>query len=96
MKFLVKWRLHPEKRHEVFKTWCSMSPEQQMDAGPGVKIIGRWHDVVSFTGVAICEADDAGALSGYLLQWNSTMDIEVSPVLDDAETTAVGKKALGM
>ena len=67
-----------------------------MDAGPGVKILGRWHDIVSFTGVAICEADDANALSGYLLQWNASMDMTVAPVLDDAETTATGKKALGM
>ena len=96
MKFLVNWTVHPDKRQEVLKTWCSLTPEQQMDAGAGVKILGRWHDVVSFTGVAICEADDAGALSGYLLQWNSSMDMTVSPVLDDAETTAVGKKALGL
>ena len=96
MKFMVKWRLHPEKRQEVLKAWCSMSPEQQMDAGPGVKILARWHDLTSFTGVAICEADDATALSGYMLQWNSAMDMEVSPVLDDAETTATGKKALGL
>ena len=96
MKFMVTWSIDQDKRQEVLKAWSSMTPEQQTDAGPGVKILGRWHDVVSFTGVAICEADDAGALSAYLLQWNSNMDMDVSPVLDDAETTAVGKKALGL
>ena len=85
-----------DKRQEVLKTWSSMTPEQQMDAGPGVKILGRWHNVVEFVGVAIVEADDAGALSQYLLKWNSMMDMDVCPVLDDAETTAVGKKALGL
>jgi hypothetical protein len=96
MKFMVTWEVHPDKRQEALKNWCSLSPEQQMDAGPGVKIIGRWHDLASFTGVAICEAQDAAALSGYLLQWNSVMDIDASPVLDDAETTAAGKTVLGL
>ncbi len=96
MKFMVSGSIDQDKRQEVLKVWPSQTPEQQMDAGPGVKILGRWHDVVSFTGVAICEADDAGALSQYLLKWNSMMDMDVCPVLDDAETTAVGKKALGL
>jgi hypothetical protein len=89
MKFMVSWSIDQDKRQEVLKVWSSQTPEQQMDAGPGVKILGRWHNVVEFVGVAIVEADDAGAL-------NSMMDMDVCPVLDDAETTAVGKKALGL
>ena len=96
MKFMVSWSIDQDKRQEVLKVWSSQTPEQQMDAGPGVKILGRWHNVVEFVGVAIVEADDAGALSEYLLKWNSMMDMDVCPVLDDAETTAVGKKALGL
>jgi hypothetical protein len=31
------------------------------DLGDKVKLIGRWHDVTGFTGVAIAESDDAAA-----------------------------------
>jgi len=96
MKFMVNWKVHPEKRHEVLKQWCSMTPEQRVNAGPDVKIIGRWHDEVGFTGVAICETNSAAALSLYLLQWNGVMDMDIAPVLDDDESAAVGKKALGL
>lgn len=96
MKFMVNWRVHPDKRLEIVSLWCSMSPEERADTGPGVKMIGRWHNEAAFTGVAILETDDAKALSAYLLQWNHLMDLDVAPVLDDEEAAAVGKQALGL
>lgn len=94
MKFMVTWRVHPEKRVEIMKHWVSLSPEQRADCGPGVKMIGRWHNEVEYTGVAILESSDAGALSRYLMQWNPYMDMDIGPVLDDEESAAVGKSVL--
>ena len=92
MKFLVTWRVHDEHRHEALKAFSSMTPEDdEADTGDAVTLIGRWHDVVGFTGVAICEADDMSAVAHWLLNWNSILDAEVTPVLDDAETRAVGR-----
>ena len=53
-------------------------------------MIGRWHDLVSFTCVSVGEADDAGAVANWLLNWNHILDAEVTPVPDDAEARAVG------
>jgi len=96
MKFMVTWKIPLEKRQDIMKHWASMTPKQRADAGPDVKILGRWHNEAEFTGVAICETDSAAALSLYLMQWNHSMDMDVAPVLDDEESAAVGKKALGL
>jgi len=43
-------------------------------------------------GVAIFESDSAEAISNWALNWNEVLDLEISPVLDDAETRTLGKK----
>ncbi len=44
MKFMVTWRLHQDKRMEVWKKFSSMTPQERADVGQGVKLIGRWPD----------------------------------------------------
>jgi hypothetical protein len=96
MKFMVTWQIHPDKWHDILKVWCSMSPEERADTGPDVKLIGRWHNEAEMTGVAIIESDSAAAVTAYLLKWNHSMDMDVGIVLDDEESAAVGKQALGL
>ena len=92
MKFLVQWRVHDDKRHETLAGFSAMTAEDDAnDMGDDVELIGRWHDLASFTGVAVCEANDAGAVHRWLLNWNAVLDCEVTPVLDDAEARAVGR-----
>ena len=93
MKFMVTWQVHPDKRHEVLKSFAQMTAkDDERDMGKKIKLIGRWHDLHSFTGVAIAETDDAKAIAAWLLNWNGVIDLEVTPVLDDKETRALGKK----
>jgi hypothetical protein len=94
MKFMVTWHIDQEKWLDVLKVWTSMTPAQQTDAGEGVTILGRWHNTAARTGVAIIESNDAAALYRYIGRWNPHMDLEVSAVLDDAETTAVAAATL--
>jgi hypothetical protein len=68
--------------------------DDQADMGPKVKLIGRWHDLQRFTGVAICETDDPQAVASWILNWNSVIDCDVAPVLDDEEAREVGRKKL--
>lgn len=96
MKFMATWRAHEDKRHEILKAFSSMTAaDDKADMGDKIRLIGRWHDVASFTGVAVFEADDASAVFAWMLNWNGSLDIEVKPVLDDDETRAVGKRKLG-
>ena len=58
-----------------------MSPQEQMDAGEDVRIIGRWFDPASRGGVAILESSDLLAVGRYMGRWNSYMYIKIVPVI---------------
>jgi hypothetical protein len=94
MKFKVDWAIDQDKWLEVLEIFSSMSPEERADAGDGVQILGRWHDMTARSGVAIFEASDLGALTRYLLMWNPHMELEIAPVMDDEETAALATSIL--
>ena len=84
---MVSWSIDQDKWIPILEKWNSMTPQQHADAGEGVTILGRWHEMAGRTGVAILEASDAIAVHRYLNQWNPHMDMDVAPVLDDEECT---------
>ncbi len=89
---MVQWRVFPELRHDVLKGFSMMSDDDlQNDLGDEIKLIGRWHDVSRFEGVAICECENAQAIANWALNWNNAMELETSVVLDDDEVRALGK-----
>jgi hypothetical protein len=95
MKFMVSWRTHADKRQAVFNAFSQMTAEDdKRDLGDKIKLIGRWHDLSQFAGVAICECDDAEAMASWALNWNNVLDVQTVVVLDDAEARAVGKKKI--
>jgi len=73
-----------------------MSPQEQTNAGEGVKIIGRWHDLAARTGVIILESNDLAAVQRYIGLWNPHMEIDLAPVLDDEEATAVYRQIIAV
>lgn len=95
MKYLVTWKVHEEKRHEALKTFSAMSDEDDSRDLGGVRLIGRWHDLIGFTGIAIAETDDPKALTEWLLNWNGLIDVQSVPVLDDNEARELGRRREG-
>ena len=93
MKFMLTWRIHPDKRHDALKGFSQMdSSADKADMGSNIKLIGRGHDVGKSTGVAIFEANDAVAIANWALNWNTVLDItDLVPVLDDEEARALGR-----
>jgi hypothetical protein len=91
MKYMVQWRIHEDKRHEALSAFSSMNSADDEPGLSDLNLIGRWHDVIGFTGVAIVETDDPKALSKWLLNWNGMIDIEAIPVFDDEETKVLGR-----
>ena len=92
MKFMLTWRIHPDKRQAAFSAFSQMTTaDDKKDMGNKIKLIGRWHDLSEFTGVAICESDDAQAVASWALNWNNVLDVKTVPVLNDEEARAVGK-----
>ena len=94
MKFMGTWTISQDKWLPLLKQWTSLTPEQRADAGANVKILGRWHDFASRTGVIIMESDDIAAVQRYVGRWNPHMDIALAPVLDDEESAAGAKQVL--
>jgi hypothetical protein len=96
MKYLLSWRIHEDKRHEAFKAFSAMTAEDdRADMGENVTLVGRWHDLVAFEGALICETDDPTAVPKWILNWNHIIDCDVTPVLDDEETRAIGRAKFG-
>lgn len=96
MKYLLSWRIHEDKRHETFKAFSAMTAEDdRADMGENVRLVGRWHDLVAFEGVLVCETDDPTAIPKWILNWNHVADCDVTPVLDDEETRAIGRAKFG-
>ena len=89
MKYMVQWRVHEDKRHEALAAFSGMGSAENEPGLSDLNLIGRWHDVIGFTGVAIVETDDPKVLSMWLLNWNKFIDIEAIPVFDDDETRAI-------
>ena len=94
MKFMGKWKIHEDKWLPILEGWVAMTPQQRADAGPGVKILGRWHDFAARSGVIVMESDDLAAVARYIGRWNPYMEIELAPVVDDEEAAAVAKHTL--
>ena len=56
MKFMLSWRVPNDKRPEDLKGFSQMTDEDfKADVGDNIELIGRWHDMAGFTGVAIFE-----------------------------------------
>ena len=96
MKYLCNWSIPHDNWLPVIKKFSSMSPQEQRNAGDGVKIIGRWHDVAARTGVVVFESDDPAAVQRYLGLWNPYMEIGLTPVLDDEESTVVYRQIIAV
>ena len=89
MKFLITWNIPEDQWIPVLKIFTSMSPDERRDAGEGVELVGRYHDVVARTGVAIFEAKDVKAVQRYALRWNPYMQLTIAPVLEDEDAASV-------
>jgi hypothetical protein len=91
---MINWNIHEDKWLPILKKWTSMSPQERANAGDGVKIVGRWHDIAGRTGVLIVESNDLAAVQRYIGQWNPHMDIDLTPVVDDEESAAICRQII--
>ena len=91
MLFMLKWRIDQDKWIPVLKKWGGLTTAEREDTPEGMKVIGRWHDMTSRTGVSIVDVTDLAVLDRYNAKWNTAMDLEISPVIDDEESATVAQ-----
>ena len=95
MKFILQWKIQPDKVSQVVETFAKMSLDDlKTHHGEKIKLIGRWHDIAGVRGVAVFETDDLEAIHLWALRWNSVVDLDLFPVVDDDEGHATANKFL--
>ena len=89
---MMTWSSFPETRPDAAKGFGQMTDADDEADHPGVKLIGRWHDLVAVGGWLICESDDISAVQSWALNWNGVLNMEVRPVVDDNEAKTMLKR----
>ena len=84
MLFQISWSIPNEKRIDCWNNFGKMTPDDDLtDAGPNIKMIGRWHHLGGGGGVCIAECSDASSLNSWMLNWSPICQIDVVPVVTD-------------
>lgn len=91
MKFLVSWTL---PHGEAYRVAVARFLETGGSAPAGAKLIGRWHGS-NGKGFAIAESDDPKAIFHWMAEWYEFMEIEATPLVEDADGAAVLQSLYG-
>ena len=91
MKFLLSWTL---PHGDDFRAAVARFLEGGGTPPAGVKMIGRWHGA-NGKGFAIAETDDAKAIFDWFAEWQEFMEIEATPLVEDADAGAVLQARFG-
>ncbi len=79
MLYMTRWSIKEENTPAVIKRFTSSPPALP----PGVKMLGRWHEMGSGDGFALVEASDPIAVTRYILAWADLVDQKVYAVITD-------------
>ena len=87
MKFILTFSIKPEtrSRNEAiarFKKTGGVPPK-------GAKLLGRWTAADFSGGFVLIESDDVAALTENSLMWSDTMELKLTPVIEDTALSEV-------
>jgi hypothetical protein len=87
MKFMMTFHWAPDAQQraegiERFQRTGGLPPD-------GVRLVGRWTRADLGGGFDLLETDDAAKLTEFAYQWSDLMELEITPVLEDAELAGV-------
>ncbi len=87
MKFMMTFHWAPDTRQraeaiERFLRTGGLPPD-------GVQLLGRWTRADLGAGFDLLETDDPAKLTEFAYQWNDLMELDIFPVLEDAELAEV-------
>lgn len=87
--YLIKYAFKPGCKAQGFEMFASLSEEMdRSDAGENTTL-GRWHDLATGTGVAVCLSKSSSALQAWAHNWKDLCDCSITPVLSDAEFRSI-------
>ncbi|MBI2319840.1 MAG: DUF3303 family protein [Betaproteobacteria bacterium] len=83
MKFMLTFHWKPDAKAQNeaiarFKTTGGQPPK-------GAKLLGRWTRADFSGGFDLLESDDPQALAEFALMWSDLMELNITPVVEDAQ-----------
>jgi Protein of unknown function (DUF3303) len=91
MKFVGIWSLRPN----MYKSATARFLESAAKPPEGIRTIGRWHYADASGGIHVFECDNAQAITEFMHEWADVLEIDVRPVVEDAEAGAAMAKQAG-
>lgn len=91
MKIMVVWKTVPGN----YKTALDQFLQAGGPVPAGAKTVGRWHTPGSTLGWHLIEAADLTLVAEHVADWAELLEIDVYPVIEDAEAGAAAKKKFG-
>ncbi|MBV9038148.1 MAG: DUF3303 family protein [Acidobacteriaceae bacterium] len=88
MKFVGIWSLRPD----MYQSATARFLENGGKPPEGIHTIGRWHYADASGGVFVFECDNAQVLTEFMHEWADVLELEVHPVVEDAEAGAAMAK----
>lgn len=87
MKFIVTFHIKPEVKGRDgaivrYQKTGGLPPE-------GVALLGRWVRADFSGGFVLVESEDTSALTEFSLMWSDLMELQIVPVIEDAELAGV-------
>ena len=90
MKFMISWTINPGfYKAAVTRFLSTGAPLRE-----GMKLIGRWHAPGSNSGWLLVEGTIEDAYE-HASEWADLLEMQVTPVLEDAEAGAIAAKVHG-
>ena len=91
MKFMLTWRTRPGLYKGAFQQF------QQTGGSPpkGVQQVARYHVPGSVLGWHILETNDMTALAEHVNNWGDLIDIELNPIVEDAQAAEAAARVFG-
>ena len=90
MKTMIVWRTVPGKYKPAVEAFLKAGGP----VPPGAKTVGRWHTPGSTLGWHLIEGD-LTAVAEHVAEWGDLLEIEVYPVIEDADAGAAASKVYG-
>lgn len=70
--------------------------EDAADIGSKIKLLGRYHDLVGGTVVAIFEADSVADVAFHMYGWQAAFtELTITPMLNDEDARKVAREKFG-
>lgn len=90
MKFMVAWKIPPSTYKEAVERFLKTGAP----VPTGLKSIGRWHVPGSACGWHLIEGE-AAAMAELSATWGDLLELQTTPVIEDAEAAASLAKVHG-